>query len=51
MSAADDQVKKDITTQSTWNTTSAVAEKLGNLDQYTLIFDAAAQAIGATYTK
>lgn len=51
MSAEDDQVKKDITAQSTWNTGSAVAEKLGNLDDFTAIFDAAAELVGATYTK
>ena len=51
MNDADDQLKKNITTQSTWNTSSAMAEKLGNLDDFTLIFDAAAAAVGATYTK
>lgn len=51
MSAADDQTKKNITAQSTWNTASAVADGLGNLEDFTVIFDAAATAVGASYSK
>ncbi len=51
MKAEDDQEKKNVTAQSNWDNYSAIAEQMGNLEQFTLIFDAAVQAIGATYTK